>query len=45
MTTAIQYNTIQYILYCLSEENLDGIENEDDDESQVLESKTTANEC
>ena len=35
---------MQYILYCSSAENLEDIENEDGEESQVLESTTTVNE-
>ena len=35
---------MQYTLYCSSAENLEDIENEDDEESQVLESTTTVNE-
>ena len=44
MTTAIQYKIMQYILYCSSPENLNDIQNEDDEESQILERGTTVNE-
>ena len=44
MNTEIRYNTIQYILYFSIAENLDDIENEDEEETKVLESTNTANE-